>query len=130
MLKVYLGARYNSCVNHVDVKTPDKRLARGVRVLSRETSPPSMMKHLEHRSSENWLACRRAFKTRMIALYFVFNAEDWFHDLSCLIFDFSWFCSIIASDIVIHLRSSLFPSLAFTLMIVLPRQYLYLSVQC
>ena len=130
MPKVYLGARYRCCVNHVDVKTPDQRLARGVPVLSREKLTPSMMKHLELRSSENCLACGRAFRTRLIALEFVFNAEDCFHDLSCLIFDFYWFCSIIASDIVILLKSSLFPSLAYTLVLVLPRQYLYLSVHC
>ena len=130
MPKVYLGARYHSCVNHVDVKTPDQRLARGVPVLSREKLTPSMMKHLELRSSENCLACGRAFRTRMIALELVFNAEDCFLDLSCLIFDFYWFCSIIASDIVILLKSSLFPSLAYTLVLVLPRQYFYLSVHC
>ena len=129
MPKVYLGARYHSCVNHVNVKTPDQRLARGVPVLSREKLT-SMMKHLELRSSENCLACGRAFKTRMIALKFVFNAEDCFHDLSYLIFDFYWFCSIIASDIVILLKSILVPSLAYTLALVLPRQYLYLSVHC
>ena len=128
--KVYLGSRYHSCTNHVDVKTPDKRLARGIPVLSRKKLTPSMIKHLELRSSENCLACGRAFRTRMIALELVFNAEDCFHDLSCLIFDFYWFCSIIASDIVILLKSSLFPSLAYTLVLVLPRQYLYLSVHC
>ena len=130
MPKVYPGARYHSCVNHVYVKTPDQRLARGVPVLSREKLTPSMMKHLELRSSENCLACGRAFRTRMIALELVFNAEDCFHDLSCLIFDFYWFCFIIASDIVILLKSSLFPSLAYTLVLVLPRQYLYLRVHC
>ena len=122
MPKVYLGARYHSCVNHVDVKTPDKRLARGVPILSREKSKPSMMKHLELRSSENCLASGRAFRTQMIALELVFNANVCFHDLSCLIFDFYWSCSIIASDIVILLKSSLFPSLAYTLLLVLPRQ--------
>ena len=100
MPMAYFGARYHSCVNHVDVKTPDQRLARGVPVLTREKSTPSMMKHLELRSSENCLASGRAFRTRMIALELVFNAEDCFHDLSCLIFDFYWFCSIIVSDIV------------------------------
>ena len=130
MPKVYLGARYHSCVNHVDVKTPDQRLARGVPTLSREKLTPTMMKHLERRSSENCLACGRAFRIRMIALELVFNAEDCFYDLSCLIVDFYWFCSIIASDIVILLKSSLFPSLAYTLVLVLPRQYLYLSVHC
>ena len=100
MPKVYLGARYHSCVNHVDVKTPDKRLARGVPILSREKSTPSMMKHLELRSSENCLASGRAFRTWMIALELVFNANVCFHDLSRLIFDFYWFCSIIVSDIV------------------------------
>ena len=129
MPKVNLGTRYHSCMNHVDVKTPDQRLARGVPVLSREKLTPSMMKHLELRSSENCLACGRAFRTRMIALELVFNAEGCFHDLSCLIFDFYWF-SIIASDIVILLKSSLFPSLAYTLVLVLPRQYSYLSVHC
>ena len=128
MPKAYIGARYHSCVNHVDVKTPDQRLARGVPVLSREKLTPSMMKHLELRSSENCLACGRTFRTRMIALELVFNAEDCFHGLSCLIFDFYWFCSINASDIVILLKSSLIPSLAYTLVFVLPRQYLYLSV--
>ena len=39
----------------------------GVPVLSREKLTPSMMKHLELRSSENCLACGRAVKTRMIA---------------------------------------------------------------
>ena len=130
MPEVYLGSRYHSCTNHVDVKTPDKRLARGVLVLFREKLTPSMMKHLELRSSENCLACCRAFRTRMIALEFFLNAEDCSHDLSCLIFDVYWFCSIIASDIVILLKSSLFPSLAYTLVLVLPRQYLYLSVLC
>ena len=130
MPKVYLGARCHSCVNHFDVKTPDQRLARGVPVLSREKLTPSMTKHLELRSSENCLACGRAFRTRMIAMELVFNAEDSFHDLSRLTFDFYWFCSIIASDIVILLKSSLFPSLAYTLVLVLPRQYLYLSVHC
>ena len=101
MPKVYLGARYYSCVNHVDVKTPDMRLARGVPILSREKSTPSMMKHLELRSSENCLASGRAFRTRTIALELVFNAKVCFHDLSCLIFDFYWFCSIIANDIVL-----------------------------
>ena len=28
--EVYLGSRYHSCVNHVEVRTPDQRLARGV----------------------------------------------------------------------------------------------------
>ena len=130
MPRVYLGARYHNCTNQVEVKTPDKRLARGVAVLSREKSTRSMMKHPELRSSENCLACGRAFRTRMIALEFVTNAEDCFHDLKCLIFDFYWFCSIIASDIVILLKSSLFPSLAYTLVLVLPRQNLYLSVHC
>ena len=129
MPMAYFGARYHSCVNHVDVKTPDQRLARGVPVLSREKLTLSMMKHLELRSSKNCLACGRAFRTRTIALELVFNAEDCFHDLSCLIFDFYWF-SIIASDIVILLKSSLFPSLAYTLVLVLPRQYSYLSVHC
>ena len=128
MPKAYLGTRCHSCVNHVDVKTPDQRLARGVPVLSRENLTPSMMKHLELRSSENCLACDRAFRTRMIALELVFNAQDCFHDLSCLIFDFYWFCSINASDIVILFKSSLIPSLAYTLVLVLPRQYLYLRV--
>ena len=123
MPKVYLGARYHSCVNYVDVKTPDQRLARGVPVLSREKSTPSMMKHLELRSSENCLACGRAFRTRMFALELVFIAEDCSYDLSCLIFHFYWFCSIIASDIVILLRSSLVPSLAYTLVLGLPRQH-------
>ena len=109
-------------VNHVDVKTPDKRLARGEPVLSREKSTPSMMKHLELRSSENCLDCDRAFRTQMIALKLVFTAEDCFHDLLCLIFNFYWFCSIIASNIVVLLRSSLFPSLAYTLVLLLPRQ--------
>ena len=130
MREMYLGSRYHSCVNHVDVKTPDKRLARGVPVLSREKSTPSMMKHLELRSSENCLANGSAFKTRMIALELVFNAKDCFHDLSFLIFYLYWTCSIIAIDIVTLLRSSLFPSLAYTLMLVLPRQYFYLSVHC
>ena len=130
MPMAYFGDRYHSCVNHVDVKRPDKRLAQGVPILSREKSTPSMMKYLELRSSENCLASGRAFRTRMIALELVFNAEDCFHDLSCLIFDFYWFCSIIASDFVILLKSSLFPSLAYTLVLVLPRQYSYLSVHC
>ena len=122
--------RYHICVNHVDVKTPDQRLARGVPVLSREKLTPSMMKHLKLRSSENCLACGRAFRTRMTALELVLNAEDCFHDLSCLIFDFYRFCSIIASDIVILLKRSLFPSLAYTLVRVLPRQVLCLNVHC
>ena len=121
MPKVYLDARYHSCVNHVDVKLPDKRLARGVPVLSRENLTPSMMKHLELRSSENCLACSRAFRTRMIALELVFNAEDCFDDLLCLILDFYCFCSFIASDIVILLKSSFFPSLAYTLVLVLSK---------
>ena len=65
---------------------------------------------------------RIAFRIRMIALELVFNSEDCFYDLSCLIFDFYWFCSIIASDIVVLLRSNSFPSLAYTLVLVLPRQ--------
>ena len=129
MREVYLGFRYHNCVNHIDVKTPDKRLARGVPVLSREKSTSTMKKHLELRSSENCLASGRAFKTRMIALELVFIAKDCFHDLSCLIFDLYWICSI-AVNIVILLRSNLFPSLAYTLVLVLPRQYLYLSVHC
>ena len=88
------------------------------------------MKHLELRSSENSLASGRAFKTRMIVLERVFNAKDCFHDLSCLIFDFYWICSINAVDIIILLRSSLFPSLTYTLVLILPRRYLYLSVHC
>ena len=95
MPKVNLGTRYHSCMNHVDVKTPDQRLARGVPVLSREKLTPSMMKHLELRSSENCLAIGRAFRTRMIALELVFNAEDCFHDLSCLIFDFYSLSSLV-----------------------------------
>ena len=130
MPEVYLGARYHICVNQVDVKTPDQRLARGVPVLSREKLTPSMMKHLKLRSSENCLACGRAFRTRMTALELVLNAEDCFHDLSCLIFDFYRFCSIIASDIVILLKRSLFPSLAYTLVRVLPRKFLCLNVHC
>ena len=128
--EVYLGSRYHSCENHVDVTTPDKRLARGVPVLSREKSTPSMMKHLEIPCSENCLASGRAFKTRMIALEIVFNSKDFFNDLKCLVFDLYWVCSFIAIDIVILLRSSLFPSLAYTLVLVLPRRYLYLSVHC
>ena len=130
MPKFYLGSRYHSCVNHVDVKTPDKRLARVVTVLSRQKSIPSIIKHLELRSSENCLASGRAFRIRMTALELVFNAEDYFHDLSCLIFDLYWICSIIAIDIVILLRSNLSPSCAYTLVLVLPRRYLYLSVHC
>ena len=79
MPKVNLGSRYHSCVNHLDVKTPDKRLAQGVHVLSREESTPSMIKHLEHRSSENCLASGRAFKTQIIALEHIFIANDCFH---------------------------------------------------
>ena len=130
MPEVYLSPRYYSCTNHVDVKIQDKRLARGVLLLSREKSTPSMMKHLELRSSENCLANGRAFRTRMITLELVFNAADCFHDLSCLIFDVYWICSIVAIDIAILLRSSFFPSLAYTLVLVLPRQYSYLSVHC
>ena len=130
MPKVYLGSRYHSCVNHVDVKTPDKKLAREVLVLSLEKLTPSMINYLELRSSENCLASGRAFKTRMIVLELVFNAKDCFHDLLCLIFDFYWICSIIAIDIIILLRSSLFPSLTNTLVLLLPRRYLYLSVHC
>ena len=130
MREVYLGSRYHSCMNQVVVKTPDKRLARGVPVLSREKSTPSMMKHPELRSSENCLASGRAFRTRMIALELVFNAKDCFHDLQCLIFDFYWICSIIAIDIVILLRSNLFPSLAYTLVLVPPRRYHYQREHC
>ena len=130
MSEVYLGSRYHSCMNYVDVKTPDKRLARGVPVLSREISTPSMMKHPELRSSENCWASGRAFRARMIALELVFNGKDCFHDLKCLIFDFYWICSIIAFDIVILLRSNLFPSLAYTVVLVPPRRYLYQSVHC
>ena len=130
MPKVYLGSRYHSCANHVDVKTPDKRLARGVPVLSREKSTPRAIKHRKIRSSENCLANGRAFKTPMIVLELVFNAKDCFHDLSCLLFDFYWICSIIAIDIIIRFRSSFFPSLTYTLVLILPRQYRYLSVQC
>ena len=128
--EVYFGSRYHSCMNHVDAKTPDKRLARGVPVLSREKTTSSMMKHPERRSSENCLASGRAFKSRMIALELVFFAKDCFHDLSCLIFEFYCICSIIAIDIVILLRSNLFSSRANTLVLVLPRQYLHLSVHC
>ena len=46
-----------------------------------------------------------AFKTRMIGLEIVSYAKDCFHDLSCLIFDFYWICSIIAIDLIILLRS-------------------------
>ena len=81
MREVYRGSRYYSWVNHVDVKTPDERLAWGVPVVSREKSTPSMMKHLRLRSYENCLARGRAFKTRMIALELVFNAKDCFHGL-------------------------------------------------
>ena len=130
MPKVYLGPRYHSCANHVDVKTPDKRLARGVPVLSREKSTPSMIKHLELRSCENCLASGRAFKTQLIALELVFKAKDCFHDLLCLIFDFYWICSIIAIDIIIFLRSSLLLSLTYALVLVLPRRYVYQSVHC
>ena len=101
MREVYLGSRYHSCMNHVDVKTSDRKLAGGVPVLSREKSTPSMMKHLELRSSENCLAGGRALRTLMIAQELVFNAKDCFHDLSCLIFYFYWICSIIAIDIAI-----------------------------
>ena len=130
MREVNLGTRYHSFVNHVDVETPDKRLAWGVPVLSREKSTSTMMKYLELRSFENCLASGRVFKTRVIVLELVFNAKDCFHDLSCLIFDIYWICSIITFDIVILLRSSLLPSLAYTLVLVLPRQYRYLSVHC
>ena len=130
MREVYLGSRYHSCVNHVDVKTQDKRWARGVLVPSREKSTPSMMKHLELRSSENCLASGRAFKTPMIALELVFNAKDCFQNLSCLKCDLHWICSLIAIDIVILLRSNLLPSLAYILVLVLSRQYLYLSIHC
>ena len=128
--KVYLGSRYYSCVNHVDVKTPDKRLARVVPVLSREKSILSMMKHMELRNSENCLASGCSLKTQMIALELVFNAKDCFHNLSCLIFNFYRICSIIAIDIIILLRSSLFPSLTYTLVLLLPRRHLHLSVHC
>ena len=130
MPKVYNGSRYHRCANYVVVKTPEKRLARGVPVLSREKSTQSMMKHLEHRISENCLASGRAFKTPMVVLKLVFNAKDCFHDLSCLIVDFYWICSIIAVDIIIVTRSSLFPSLTHTLVLILPRRYLNLSVHC
>ena len=130
MPRVYLGPRYHSCANHVDVKTPDTRLARGVPILSREKSTPSKMKYLELRSSENCLTGGRAFITQMIALELVVNGKDCFHDLSCLISDFYWIFSIIAIDIVILLGSSLFPSPAYTLVLVLPSQYLLLSVHC
>ena len=130
MHEVYLGSRDHRCVNHVDVKTLHKRLARGVPVLSREKSTPSMMKHLELRSSENCLVGGRALKTRMIALELVFNAKNCFHDPSCLNFDLCWICCTIAFDLVILLRNSLFQSLAYTLVLVLPTRYLYLSVHC
>ena len=128
MREVYLGSRYHSCVNLVDVKTPQKRMARGVPIFSRERSTPGITKHLRFRSSENCLASGRAFRTQRIALELVFNAKDCFHYLSCLIFDVYWIRSIIA--IVILLSSSLFPSLSYTLVLVLPRRYLYLSVHC
>ena len=128
MPEVYFGSRYHSCMNHVDVKTPDKRLALGVPVLSREKSTISLMKHLELRSSENCLASDRAFKTRIIALKLAFNAIDCFKNLKCLIFDLYWICSIIAIDSIILLRSCLFPSLAYALVLVLPRRYL--SSEC
>ena len=119
-ISVRCASRDHSCVNHVEVKTPDKRLALGVPVLSREKSTPSMMKHLDLRSSENCLASGRAFKTRMTFLELVFIAKDCFHDLSCLTFYFYWICFINAVDIVILLRSNLFPSLAYTLVLMLP----------
>ena len=125
MPKMYLSSRYHSCGNHVDVKTPDKRLARGVLVLSREKSTPSMIEHLELRSPENCLASSCAFKTPMIVLELVFNAKDCFHDLSCLIFYFYWICSIITIDIIFLLSSSLFLSLTYALVLLLPRRYLY-----
>ena len=93
MPKVNLGTRFHSCVNHIDVKTPEKRLARGVPVLSREESSPSMIKHLELRSSENCLASGRAFETQMVALERIFIAKDCFHcfnDLAYLILNFAW----------------------------------------
>ena len=130
MHKVYLCSRYHSCVNYVDMKTPEKRLARGVPVLFREKSTPSIIKHLELRSSENCLANGRAFTTPMIVLEIAFIAQDCFHDLSRLIFDFYWICRIIAVDIIILLRSSLFPALTYTLALILPRLYLYLGVHC
>ena len=68
MPKVNLGTRYHSCMNHIDVKTPDKRLARGAPVLCRKL-----------RSSENCLASGRAFKTQMIALERILIAKDCFH---------------------------------------------------
>ena len=129
MPEVFLGSQYLSCVNHVDVKTSDKRLARIVLAPSREKSTPSMIKHLELRSSENYLTGSRAFKTQMIALELVFVAKDCFHDLSFLIFDFYWNCSIVAVYMIIHF-SSLFPSLTYTLVLILRRQYVYLSVHC
>ena len=128
MPKVYLGSRYHSSVNHVDVKTTDKRLAQGVLVLSREKLTQSMIKHLELQSSENCLASGRAFETPMIDLEFVFIAQDCFHDLSCLFFDFYWICSIIAVEIIYLLRCSLFPFLTYTLVLVIPGRYFYLSV--
>ena len=79
MPKVNLGTRYHSCVNHIDVKTPEKRLARGVPVVYREKSTPSMINYLELRSSDNCLASGRAFKTQMIALERIFIAKDCFH---------------------------------------------------
>ena len=79
MPKVNLGTQYHSCMNHIDVKTPDKRLARGAPVLCRKESTPSMIKHLELRSSENFLASGRAFKTQMIALERILIAKDCFH---------------------------------------------------
>ena len=66
MPKVNLGTRYHSCMNHIDVKTPDKRLARGAPVLCRKESTPSM-------------ASGRAFKTQMIALERILIAKDCFH---------------------------------------------------
>ena len=82
MPKVYRGSRYHSWVNHVDVKTPDKRLARGVPVPSREKATPSMIKHPEPRSSEDCFANGRVFKFQMNALELVSNAKKCFNDLS------------------------------------------------
>ena len=80
MPKVYFVSRYHSCANHVGVKTPNKILARGVPVFSREKSTPSMIKHLKLRISENCLANDHVFKVQIIALEFVLSAKICFND--------------------------------------------------
>ena len=58
--KVYFGSRCHSCMSHVDVKTPEKRLDRGVPVVYREKSTPSVIKET------GWLAKTHLFEQQLL----------------------------------------------------------------